>query len=410
MGGLLVLSALFSGTETALFSLTPEAARQLRRHSRTRRLLAIFEKTPSELLTALLFGNLVVNVIFFCTGASLAGQWEGPSAYWIDAAGGALILLAVILFGEIIPKAAGINHGAGVLQMTAPALHVWFWFTRPFRRMVRVCFRLLHLPLNASSAPASLTPGELKELIDAVRHEPGFGSQEKEILEDIVNLSDIRVREIMVPRVQVLRKPVRTDRQRLLEDARQREHSLILIYRESEDNPLGYVRIRDLAFQQPSARSLEPLIRPLTFIPETCRADVLLDRFMKEGFELAAVVDEYGGLAGVITPEEILQEIVGDFEQEPSAQIERLDENTYRLSGQLPIRAWHDLFTGFLSGQEIDALTFDTLGGLLISLLGRMPHPGDRVSLCNLSLTVESMHHRRIGTVLLHLTLPEERS
>ncbi len=128
---------------------------------------------------------------------------------------------------------------------------------------------------------------------------------------------------------------------------------------------------------------------------------------MDTGKEIVVVVDEYGGLAGIVTVEDLLSEVVGDFESEPVEEIQKLDDTTYRLQGQLPIRSWRDLFTGFLPGQEVDGLAFDTLGGFIISLLGRMPRPGDTVAVRNLCLTVESIHHHHIGTVLLHLQPPE---
>jgi CBS domain containing-hemolysin-like protein len=259
----------------------------------------------------------------------------------------------------------------------------------------------------AAGGRTYLTQGELKELLEAVQHEPGFGHHEKEILEDIVNLPDVRVREVMVPRVKVLRRPLDADRQELLEQARQHEYSHVLIYRDKDDDPLGYVSIRDLFMDEGQTKSLEPFIHPLVFVPETKRADVLLRDFMNFDWQMAAVVDEYGGLAGVVTIEDLLAEVVGDFEPEETAEVQKLDEVTYRLHGQLSIRAWRELFTGFLPGQEIDTLAFDTLGGFIISLLGRMPHPGDSVSIRNLQLVVETMHHRQIGSVLLNLSEPE---
>ncbi|MFA6174226.1 MAG: hemolysin family protein [Kiritimatiellales bacterium] len=405
---LLALSAFFSCSETALFSLSPEAARRLRAHRRIDDLLTLLQKDPSGLLTAILFGNLVVNVLFFCTGAEASGRLAEGRGEWFEALGGALVLLTVILFGEIVPKTIGITHPSGVLHITAVPLRAWFYFTRPFRIFIQWLLERLGLHDGTAAGGRSyLTPGELKELLDAVQHEPGFGSHEKEILEDIVNLPDVRVREVMIPRVKVLRRPLDADRRELLEQARQRECGHVLIYREKDDDPLGYVSVRDIFMDGGQTGSLEPFIHPLIFVPETQRADVLLREFMTHDWPVAAVVDEYGGLAGVVTIEDLLAEVVGDFEPEPAAEVQRLDDVTYRLDGQLPIRAWRELFTGFLPGQEKDALAFDTLGGFIISLLGRMPCPGDSVSVRNLQLTVETMHHRRIGTVLLRLNEPE---
>jgi putative hemolysin len=408
---LLALSAFFSCSEAALFSLSPDSVRRLRVHRRIDDLLTLLHKDPSGLLTAILFGNLIVNVLFFCTGAELTGRLAENRGGWFEALGGALVLLTVILFGEIIPKAIGITHSSGVLQITAAPLRSWFYFTRPFRLCIRWLLGRIGLhDSNAAGRRTYLTPAELKELLDAVQYEPGFGSHEKEIFEDIVNLPDVRVREVMVPRVNVLRRPLDVNLHELLEKARQHEYSHVLIYRDKDDDPLGYVSIRDLFIDGGQTASLEKFIRPLVFVPETKRADVLLREFMIHDWPLVAVVDEYGGLAGIVTIEDLLAEVVGDFEPEKVTEVKKLDEVTYRLHGQLPIRAWRELFTGFLPGQEMDMLAFDTLGGFIVSLLGRMPHQGDSVSVRNLQLTVEVMQHRRIDAVLLKLNEPEVQS
>lgn len=411
MSVLLALSAFFSCSETALFSLPPEARRRMQERRTGGELLTLLRKRPSELLTAILFGNLVVNILFFCTGAAAAGRLAEARGEWFEAVAGIAVLLAIILFGEIIPKAVGITHPSGVLRITSVPLQGWFYITRPFRRMVRGLLNRIGLQDGSAGGGRNwLTAGELKELLDAVRHEPGFGAHEKEILEDIVNLSDVRVREVMVPRIHVFRRPLDADRKEIIGQARLNESNYVLMYREKDDDPLGYIRIRDLFLDREERGSLEKWIRPLIFVPETKRADALLRELMSRDGQLAAVVDEYGGLAGLVTIEDLLAEVIGEFEPEEAEEICKLDDVTYRLSGQLPIRAWRELFTGFLPGQEMDTLAFDTLGGFVISLLGRMPHPGDSVAVRNLELTVESVHQRRIGTVLLRLNEPEVQS
>lgn len=404
MGSLLVLSAFFSGAETALFSIAPDIARRLNGHPRVGKILAILRKEPFELLSSILFGNLIVNILFFSAGAVAAGQWGAEHGELMEALGGILILLFLILFGEIIPKAVGINHSAAVLRFVSFPLHMWFDFTFLFRRILRWVLGVLHLQDDASVQDSSLTSGELKELLDAVQHEPGFGAEEREALEDIINLSDVRVREIMVPRVNVLRTSIETDRTQLLEEARAGEFSHVLIYQDDDDDDLmGYIRSRDLFFDTAVSQTVKSLILPLVFIPETKRVDRLLRDFLMGGWPLAAVVDEYGGFAGLVTIEDLFEEVVGDFEPEKIADVERLDDSTYRLQGQLSIRAWRELFIGFLPEKEVEALAFDTLGGLIISRLGRMPCVGDSILVRNLLLTVESIRHRRVDTVLLHL-------
>lgn len=408
MSVLLALSAFFSCSETALFSLTPDETRRFRNNHRVDALLTLFRREPAEVLTSILLGNLLVNVLFFCTGAVAAGSLAKAYGKWFEALGGLLVLLAVILFGEIIPKAVGITLPAGILRLAASPLRYWFVFTRPFRRLLRWLLLRLHLGADRPQSDLDITPGELRELLDAVRHEPGFGAQEKEILEDIVNLSGIRVREVMIPRVNVCSKSLHSSVPELLQVARRHEYSCVLIYAESDNDLLGYVNIVELFAAIGTACPLESLIHPLIFVPEIKRADSLLREFMSNGWKLVAVVDEYGGFAGIVTMEDLFAEVIGGFESGDAGEIIKLDDATYRLSGQLSIRAWSELLTGILPGHEVGSLSFDTLGGFVISLLGRIPHPGDEVMVRNLRLTVESMHHSRIETVLLHLNPTEE--
>lgn len=407
---LLALSAFFSCAETALFSLSPESARRFRGNRQVEALLNLFHRKPSELLTAILLGNLFVNVLFFCTGAVVVGKWAAARGEWFEALGGLLVLLLVILFGEIIPKAIGITRSAGMIRLASIPLRYWFVFTTPLRWLIRGLLDRVHLGVDRPRVDADLTQDELKELLDAVRHEPGFGAQEKEILEDIVNLSEVRVREVMVPRVNVLSRPVGVDRQEILHEAFQNEYSCIVIYRDKDDDLIGYISTGELFADSDLSRPVEAFIHPLAFVPETKRVDMLLREFMAKGWKLAAVVDEYGGFSGIVTLEDLFAEVVGGFETEETQEISKLDDATYRLSGQLSIRAWRDLLTGILPGHEVGSPAFDTLGGFVISLLGRMPVPGDTVMVRNLRLTVETMHHSRVETVLLHLNPPEDGS
>lgn len=405
---LLLLSAFFSGSETALFSLTPESARRLRASRQSKRLLQIFYSNSSELLAAVLLGNLFVNILFFCTGAMLIGRGAAFFGEWFEAAGGFAILLIVILFGEIIPKAIGITLSERIVRMASAPLCYWFILTAPARWLISRVLDRLYLGINRPQVHEDFTSGELKELLDVVRHEPGFGAQEKEMFEDIVNLSELRVREVMVPRVQVMRRTISADYNEMIQTARQNEYSCVVMYRDDDDDDLlGYVKTGDLLTVHENAVSAESLIRPLVFVPETKRVDILLMEFLTHEWTMVAVADEYGGFSGIVTIEDLFAEVIGGVEPGEEEEIVKLDETTYRLSGQLPIRAWKDLLTGILPGYNTGSLAFDTLGGLITSLLGRVAVQNDTVYVRNLKLTVESMHRSRIETVLLHLDQPE---
>lgn len=398
----LLLSSFFSGAETALFSLTAEDKRQLHPYGRLRRLLTVLKTHPDELLTSILLGNLLVNILFFCTGAALSGQWAEQSGQWADAAGALIILLSVILFGEIVPKAVGVAHPRAVARLFAPALDVWFRATAPLRRFIGMLLRVLHLQDQASFCTKDLTQGELRELLDAVREEPGFGSQEKEILEDILILPEMRARQIMKPRVEIPRRNVSAAPAEMLDEIRQTGSPRLFLYKEREDDLAGYVTAADLLLAV-DADEPSVAVRPVEFVPETGRADRLLNDFLSRELDVVAVVDEYGGFEGIVTPEIIFAEIAGGVLEEQALDAEKLSEGVYRLNGRLSVRSWRELFIGVLPENEAEGLAFDTLSGFIISSLGRLAVPGDQVEVRNLRLDVERVRQGRVETVLLYL-------
>ncbi|MBT8042496.1 MAG: hypothetical protein KJN98_04945, partial [Pontiella sp.] len=241
-------------------------------------------------------------------------------------------------------------------------------------------------------------------LIDATQHDPTFGKQEKAIVEDIVNLPEIRVRELMVPRVdQLFRRADAPAGEALLEAAEQ-ELELIPIYDGEEDNIVGVVRVHELYVDGQPDRPLSDYAHPVRFVPETRRADAMLREFLADDLLMVCVVNEYGGLAGTIFLEDLLEEVVGEFDAMETPPIEQLGESTYRLQGNLGIREWRSLFVGFLPESIMRTLALDTVGGLVVSLLKRMPAVGDVVRVQNLKFTVESVRDRRIETVGLELS------
>ena len=403
MGLLLLISAFFSGTETALFSLTREQVKALRGHSRhAERMLALLTDNPSGLLIAILFGNLVVNILFFSMSAVLAADiGHGYGDGW-QAVVGLVVLLLVILVGEIVPKAIGISCPERVVRLNAWPLRSWFVFMGPVRRVLEVITRRME---PSGEHDLRLDSDELKMLIDATHHDPSFGKQEKAIVEDIVNLPEIRVREIMVPRVEQLFRRADAPAGEALIEAAERELERFPIYEGDEDNVVGVVELRDLFINTDPERPLSDFSKGVKFVPETKRADEMLREFFAEDLRLVCVVDEYGGLAGTVCLEDLLEEVVGEFDILEVPSVEQLSETTYRLQGSLGIREWRNLFVGFLPDEVMRDLALDTLSGLVVSLLKRMPKSGDEVRVGNLLFRVERVRANRIESVLLELTL-----
>lgn len=399
MGLLLLFSAFFSGTETALFSLTREQVQRLRGDGKqVEKLLTLLSINPSGLLISILFGNIVVNILFFSISVVILRDFGDLYGGGGEAGAGALVLLLVILVGEIMPKAAGISFPERLVRVNASLLHTWFHCLGPVRRILEYVTRHLEPDDHLES---QLSAGELKMLIDATRHDPTFGKQEKAIVEDIVNLPEIRLRELMVPRVKQLFRRVDSSVKQVLSDAAEREMDLIPIYDGGEDNMVGVVEVRDLFVSEDLDLPVKHFIHPVRFVPETKRADEMLREFLAEGLRMVCVVDEYGGLAGTVCLEDLLEEVVGEFDVLEEPSVEQLGESIYRLQGGLGIREWRSLFVGFLPDEVLRSLALDTVSGLVVSLLKHMPQPGDIARIHNLKFTVEQVRSNRIESVLL---------
>jgi CBS domain containing-hemolysin-like protein len=398
---LLLLSAFFSGTETALFSLTREQVKRLRERGRHEEgILSLLADNPSGLLITILFGNIVVNILFFSLSVVVTSDVAMHLGDWGEAIVGVGVLLLVILVGEILPKAIGISFPEPVVRLNALPLRSWFHFLGPVRRMLESITKLLE-PKESAENP--LSAEELKLLIEATQHDPTFGKQEKAIVEDIVNLPEIRVRELMVPRVRQLFRHTDSPVGEALRAAAEQELELIPVYDGEEDNVVGVVEVCELFSTLDTSRPLGNFIHPVQFVPETKRADEMLREFLAERMRMVCVVDEFGGLAGTIVLEDLLEEVVGEFDAMEAPPIERLGECTYRLQGSLGIREWRSLFVGFLPDEVVRTLALDTLSGLVVSLLKRMPKPGDVAQVHNLRFTVEQVRSNRIESILLEL-------
>ncbi|MCF7849588.1 MAG: hemolysin family protein [Kiritimatiellales bacterium] len=404
MFGLLLCSAFFSATETALFSLTREQIKRMRAHGENvARMLAVLAGDPSGLLVSILFGNLVVNILFFCSSAVIAGELGHAYGHWIEAAAGFVTLLTVILFGEIFPKALGLSFAEKVVRLNSILLRLWFYAALPIRGGFGFFSRRMERP-PAAEDERMITADELRMLIDATRHDSTFGHQEKAIVEDIVNLPEVRVREFMVPRVDLFSCAADTPVAEALREAAEQEAELIPVFEGAEDNITGVVEVHRLFAAADQFETLRCFLGPVEYVPETMRADALLRRFITENLRLVCVVDEYGGLEGAVRFEDLFEELVGEFDAMESPPIEQLGKTAYRMQGQLSIREWRSLFVGFLPDQVVGKLALDTLSGLVISLLKRMPVAGDVVQVHNLRFTVEKVRARRIESVRLDLT------
>lgn len=398
-------SALFSGSETAIFSLSRYELKRISQ-KRSGRILVELTKKPRQLLLTLIICNVTFNMFIFALSLSLLRGLSQTAA--IGIALGLLSPLVVTLVGDILPKGTAILLRTQLALSAAPLLRVTQMALTP------VTWVLLHglvLPLTrllAGPHPPDehVTTEELDELIEMSQRHRIIDADENAMLGEVIRLGGLHVHDIMLPRVDMIAFDVHgspADLRRLL---REHRFTKIPVYDADRDRILGVVYAKDL-FLNPS-REPGTLVRPVRFVPEMITLMQLVEHFRRTGTDTAIVVNEYGEVAGLVTIEDVAAQIVGDLTPRgrPTERPTwvKLDERRYRVSGSISIHEWSEQFN--FRGLE-DSVT--TLAGLIQARLGRLPAEGDQIHLGNLRLTVESLVGRRVDWVLLELENGKDR-
>ena len=394
---LLGLSAFFSASETALFSLSRRDIRRLDEATGlVPGLILKLRKDPQSLLSTILFGNMLINVLYFSV-ATMAGIRAESRA--VRYAIGPASLLAIILCGEVIPKAVAVVVPRGYAHFAAPPLFTFAKVIYPVRRMLGALLKLTALLPRSRHSHTYVTREELQLLIRATGERGEIDRSERDLMHEVIEFAEIRVREVMVPRVDVVAFEVNgtpDDLRKLVEET---GITKLPVYESNIDNIVGILYARDVLLSDESVRSA---LRPVgLFVPEVARIEDALHQFRDRHSQFAIVVDEYGGWAGIVTLEDIVEELVGEISDEfdeAEEPVREIGPDKYVLSGSVAIRDWSELF-GLALGPELAEV--ETLSGFIVLRLGRLPREGDTLELANLRFSVQKVAHRRVARVLV---------
>jgi len=396
---LLSCSAFFSGSETAFFHLSQRTVRQFAQSAKKmERLTAKTLANPSQFLTALLFGNMLVNVLYFALTSTMSfqfGRSAGPAAGTLVAASGFVLLL---LFGEMLPKSLAYTNAHRFCLYAAPACYLFLKILGPLLctidlLIVQPTIRLFVQPQKS----AGVSTNQLKSLLDSSRHQGLISSNENQLLTEILKFSFLKVRHVMQPRVEMPSCSIRTSVKSATKEMLEKNLDKMPVYTESIDSVVGFIYLRDL-FLHPE-RLLSVMVRHAQFIPEQKSVESLIDFFRQTKTDTAIVVDEYGGVAGWVELDDIMEQLLGPLEDASEAEpIEQVGPMEYRLRANLSIHEWMEAF-GINIKQERQV----TIGGFVIALLGRIPKEGDEVVFQNIKFIVERVKQNRIQTIILTL-------
>jgi len=408
---LLGLSGFFSGSEAALFSLN-----RIERHRigaeddrPSARWIRDLLREPRNLLATILVGNELVNVSASVLAASVTDDLLArPALAWVADSVLAKTLLSSLIFapllmvlGEITPKTLAVWNARKFAHFVALPLRTFYGIIAPVRWVFKgaadgVVRAVLGEP---SRAETPVTEEEFRALVDLSREGGSLRESEREMIHNIFDFGETRVEEVMTPRTDVFCLPVNQPLEEIVRAIGERHHSRIPVYDQDKDDVVGILYAKDLLrlWLDPRLREsfdLRKFLRKPYFVPRTKRANDLFREFRSNRIHMAIVVDEYGGVAGLVTMEDLLESLFGEIQDEydlETCDVRPLDDGGMIVSARMPIEDFNRRF-----GAELPDEEYDTLGGLVFDLFGRLPEPGAEVAFQGWAFAVEKIRGARI--------------
>lgn len=403
---LLVCSAMISGSEVAFFSLSPTDMQSLKESSSrpARNILKLLEN-PERLLANILISNNFINVgivtiAAFVTGSLMEFPDKEVLAFIIEVG---VITLLLLLFGEILPKIYANRFARGFAYMMSMVLTL---SNRIFNPLIYILVRSTGLVKRRLAKKAKII--SMDDISEALDLTTGVVKDEKQMLEGIVRFSNLEASEIMKPRTDVIAVDIETDLEELTKVIIESGFSRIPVYEETSDHLKGILYVKDLLPHINEGKNFkwQSLIREPFYVPETKKINDLLNEFQVKKTHLAIVVDEYGGTEGIVTMEDILEEVVGEITDESDETEEfykRIDPRTTIFEGKTLLNDFYKV-TGLDDGRFDDVKgDAETIAGLLLELKAGFPKANDIILCKNTEFTVLSMDKRRIREVKVHL-------
>jgi putative hemolysin len=318
-----------------------------------------------------------------------------------------LLSLFTIVFGELVPKSLALAHTEAYALRLSGFITFLLRILGPLVRSLTAVTNGVSRVLGAGDVtPGVMSTEELKILVERGGEQGILEAEEEQMIHAVIELGDRRVHEVMVPRIAMVSLAADATLEEAIDLIVEEGHSRIPVYEETIDEIVGILYAKDLLpFLKASATtrpSLRSLLRTPVFVPESMSVDDLLHEFQRRKVHLAIVLDEYGGTAGLVTIEDLLEEIVGEIQDEYDEEeplIVRLSDDEARIDGRAAIDDLEELFDIDLGLDDADE--YDTVGGLMYHRIGGVPKPGDQVAVDGLRLTVETTDGRRVGKLLV---------
>jgi putative hemolysin len=404
LGVLVLLSALLTGAEAAYFSLGRARLKRLaEKQGPEQSQFAPLLTRPHELLVTLLVGITFANLGSSALAAAVAAKFFGPWGLVVEIF---VMIVLLVSFGEVLPMTLAVEHPerySAWVNRPVVWLSALLWPVRAILNgLTAVTLRVVGS--ERKQGEPEISEAELRTLVDVGAREGVVDRTEREMIHRVFELEDTLVRKVMVPRPDMFCLDVAAPPAEILPLLRDQLHSRVPVFEETVDQIVGVLYTKDLLPYLrglPGDFDLRSRLHPPYFVPESKRADALLREFQAKKLHLAIVVDEYGGTAGLVTLEDLLEELVGEIRDEFDEEerlIQKVDAATYRVSGKLPIDELNAA-----TGLNLPKESFDTVGGWVLDLFGRVPHRGEKAQTDEVSVAVEKVQRTRVVEVLVKL-------
>lgn len=401
-----MLSALVSGSEVAFFSLSPQQIKDLDLKKKKAYNIDQFLKHPERLLGTILVGNNLFNVAFIMVSYFVIGHLfnfgDKTHVEWFFQA--VIITSFLVLFGEILPKTYATKHNLRMAFVTVNLLSIIHYPTRGLVKALNKSTDIIQKRLNKKNS--SMTDEDIDEAIELTVGKDET-DENKNILKGIVKFGNISVKQIMQSRVDVVAVDKSLNFAELLETVTSSGYSRIPVYEESFDSVIGILYAKDLLahLDKPENFNWIQLLRKGFYVPESKKIDDLLEEFRQKRIHMAIVVDEYGGTSGLVTLEDVVEEVIGEindeFDEEVETSFKKIDEENFLFQGKTQLNDVCRIVgipTDSFNDVKGDA---DTLAGLILEMNGTLPKSGDLISVKNFSFRIITVNNIRIVRIQL---------
>lgn len=409
--GLLILflflftaSAFFSGSEVALFSLDEKKLRFInRKNPYAAKLISRLLEYPRKILITILIGNNLANVGISLSAAFLTlkfANYYNLNVNLILAIEIILLTISVIIIAEVFPKIVANKYP---IEFSIIAIYPLSWVFTLFAPITFVFFQLTKLVQKRivfDKSRAAISNDDLKTLADLGREHGALESDEHSLIHSIIEFGDTKVREIMTARTDMIALDVKEQFEKVMETILRSKHSRIPVYRNNIDDIIGILYAKDILPYYVNRNSLnlfslQKLVRQALFVPENKRIDEMFKEFQTKKIHIAIVVDEFGGTAGLITLEDIIEELMSKLapSDEISDYCNRIDENNYLVDAKIPIEDMEELFNEEFREEDED---FDTLGGFVFHRMGEIPEQNSEFTFKNFKFQIKEVVNNRI--------------